>query len=340
MKATYYISIVLICCFSLASAQGLHFSQYYNAPLLVNPANAGFNPDFDYRVGGNYRNQWANVASTPYQTSSAWGDVQVLTGKLQDGWIGLGATLFKDQAGSGNLTSTKGYASVAYHQLLGTASLLSLGVNLGVVNKSIDASKLTFDNQWNGEFFNTSSPVDGGENFARNNISYFDMQIGLNYAWFVSETVYLNMGFSAMHINKPSESFFAPNSSVDATVPIRSTIFVNSSFKIKDLWILNPNIYFSKSGGNNETVLGMNANRNISEDGSKQLIMGLYYRYKDAFIPSVGYQLNDLKMTASYDVTASGLAGFNSSMGAYEFTIMKSGSFDRTHPIKCRSPKF
>lgn len=340
MKSANYILFILYCCIGVASAQGLHFSQYFNAPLLVNPANAGFDPDYDYRVGDNYRNQWANVASTPYKTSSAWADVQALTGKLQNGWVGLGATIYKDQAGSGNLTSTQGYASIAYHQLLGTASLLSLGVNLGAVNKSIDPSKLTFNNQWDGKFFNTSTPVDGGESFANTNISYFDMQIGLNYAWFASPTAYVNVGLSVMHINKPSESFFTAKSSVDATVPMRSTFFVNSSFKIENLWILNPNLYFSKSGGNNETVLGMNANRNISEDGSKQLVMGLYYRYKDAFIPLVGYQVNDLKMTASYDVTASGLSGYNSSMGAYEFSIIKSGSFDRTRPIKCPSLKF
>ncbi|MFN7275608.1 MAG: type IX secretion system membrane protein PorP/SprF, partial [Bacteroidota bacterium] len=50
--------------------QDIHFSQYYNAPLLVNPANTGFNPDFDYRVGVNYRSQWANIGS-PYKTMSA-----------------------------------------------------------------------------------------------------------------------------------------------------------------------------------------------------------------------------------------------------------------------------
>ena len=44
-----------------STAQDLHFSQYFNSLLLVNPANAGFAPDVDYRVGINYRNQWASV---------------------------------------------------------------------------------------------------------------------------------------------------------------------------------------------------------------------------------------------------------------------------------------
>ena len=32
-------------------AQDLQFSQFFNAPLLVNPANTGFLPDADYRLG-------------------------------------------------------------------------------------------------------------------------------------------------------------------------------------------------------------------------------------------------------------------------------------------------
>ena len=33
-----------------ARAQDLHFSQYFNAPLLTNPANTGFEPDADWRA--------------------------------------------------------------------------------------------------------------------------------------------------------------------------------------------------------------------------------------------------------------------------------------------------
>ena len=81
-----------------------------------------------------------------------WGDVQLFNNRFQDGWVGLGGSIIKDQAGSGGLSSTKGFASIAYHQLLGFNSLLSGGFNIGFVNKRIDVSKLTFDNQWNGKF--------------------------------------------------------------------------------------------------------------------------------------------------------------------------------------------
>ena len=67
--------IILICLLApMASfGQGMHFSQFYNAPLLLNPANTGFHTDGDMRVGMNYRSQWLTVP-VPYTTSSAFAD--------------------------------------------------------------------------------------------------------------------------------------------------------------------------------------------------------------------------------------------------------------------------
>ena len=113
--------ILFICMFVSAfasHAQDLHFSQYFHTPLLVNPANAGFNPDYDFRIGGNYRNQWANVGN-PYKTMSLWGDTKLFADRFENGWVGVGASILKDVAGSGSLSSTGGYGTIAYHQMLG-----------------------------------------------------------------------------------------------------------------------------------------------------------------------------------------------------------------------------
>ena len=100
------------------NAQDLHFSQFMNSPLTTNPANTGFIPGGDYRIGMNYRNQWSSIMSIPYKTFSAFGDAQVMRNRFETGWIGAGGTILRDVAGSGNLTSTKVYGSIAYHQLI------------------------------------------------------------------------------------------------------------------------------------------------------------------------------------------------------------------------------
>jgi type IX secretion system PorP/SprF family membrane protein len=321
-----------------AIAQDLHFSQYFNSPLLVNPANTGFAPDVDWRVGVNYRNQWASITPNPYKTMSAWGDVQLFNNRFQDGWVGLGGALLRDAAGSGGLTSTRGFASIAYHQLVGLNSLVSGGFNIGFVNKRIDVNKLTFDDQWNGKFFDVTIP--SGEPFAYNSVTYLDLQAGLNYTYFPSDKAYFNVGFSAMHLNRPKESFFS-NNIEDVRLEPRLTMFVNGSFKANDQWIVNPNIYVSRMGKAMEVVGGLNARYNLSGDGNSQLIAGLYLRLQDAFIPMIGYQWNSLSITVNYDATSSSLGTYNQTQGAYELSIVKTGVFSSAgKDVKCPTVTF
>jgi len=327
------LGFLLIAANSLV-AQDLHFSQYYNAPLLMNPANTGFNPDFDFRVGANYRNQWASVG-TPYKTMSAWGDVKLLNNQLENGWIGLGGMLLKDQAGSGSLSATTGMISLAYHQMLGYNSLLSGGFALGYTQKRIDLSKLTFDSQWNGLFFDVNIP--SAEPFASNQVAYMDLQAGINYAYFASENFYFNTGISLMHLNTPRESFFDASIS-NNQVNMRYNLFVNANIKVRDTWILNPNIYVSQVSNSREILAGINANRDLGDNGARQLIMGIYYRNNDAIIPLFGYQINDVKMTFNYDATVSSLSKSNLTRGAYEISIVKSGIFPSSQGRQLRCP--
>src|ERR1700743_2992092 len=92
-----------------AHAQALHFSQWFNSPLTINPANTGFIPDADYRYGANYRDQWSAIMAAPYRTMSVWGDAQVFRDRIENGWMGLGGVILRDDAGSSTLTSTSVY---------------------------------------------------------------------------------------------------------------------------------------------------------------------------------------------------------------------------------------
>ena len=307
-------------------AQDLHFSQFMNSPLTTNPANTGFIPDGDYRLGINYRNQWSSIMSIPYKTMSAFGDIQVMRNRFETGWIGAGGVILHDVAGSGNLTSTKIYGSLAYHQTIGAGSLLSAGFNVGWANKQINVTNLKFPDQYDGKFFDNKLPTSVA--LASNNISYLDVQLGLNYAYFPNEKVYLNAGYSAHHVNKPRESFFNSSPGIDNRVPVRHIGFLNGSFLLNNQWIVNPNIYFTTMAKAYELVGGFNAHYNLSGDGENQLIGGIYYRHKDAIIPMIGLQWKDIKATFTYDVTVSTLKNYNNTRGAFEFSLIKQGVFD------------
>jgi type IX secretion system PorP/SprF family membrane protein len=327
MKHIIYIWSLLISalfCAPKTFAQDLHFSQFFNSPLTTNPANTGFIPDGDYRLGINYRDQWSTVMSVPYKTMSAFGDVQVMKNKFDNGWIGLGGVILRDVAGSGNLTSTKLYGSVAYHQLLGYSSLLSLGFNVGMSNKQINVSNLKFPDQFDGKFFDNKLPT--SVFLDNNNISYLDMQVGMNYAYFPTPSIYVNTGFSVHHVNRPHESFFSSEATgVDNRVPMRYIGFLNGSFKLNDEVIINPNIYYTRQSNVSELVGGLNAHYNLSGDGEYLLIAGAYYRHKEAIIPLVGLGFKDYTFTFTYDATISSLKNFNNSRGAFEFSLVRQG---------------
>jgi len=332
MRVKKNIRFILLCLATCsaglsASSQDLHFSQFFNSPLLTNPANTGFIPDGDYRLGVNYRNQWASVTAFPYKTMSAFGDFQTMQNNDNTGWLGIGGGILRDVAGTSVLTSTKIYGSIAYHQMINAGSLVSLGFNVGWANKSINTTNLTFPSQWNGKFFDVHQA--GTAKLDANNINYLDMQVGMNYAYFPTTNVYLNAGFSAMHVNRPKESFFNEQSGTNNRVPVRYTAFLNGSIKLNDRVIVNPNLYGSLQANSYEVVGGLNAHYNVSGDGEKVLIAGVYYRYKDAIIPMVGLGYKDLTFTFSYDVTTSSLSNFNSGRGGIEFSLIKQGVVDR-----------
>ena len=145
--------VILICllfffCLMKVKGQDLHFSQFMHSPLMTNPANTGFIPESDYRIGGNYRSQWTSLAA-PFITASLFADFQLFRNKLENGWMGAGVFILHDVAGRGKLRSDKQYVSVAYHQMIGFSSLLSGGFNVGIASKRIDINSYVFDNQLN-----------------------------------------------------------------------------------------------------------------------------------------------------------------------------------------------
>jgi type IX secretion system PorP/SprF family membrane protein len=314
--------LLMVLCMN-AGAQDLHFSQFMNSPLTTNPANTGFIPEADYRVGIHYRSQWTSIP-VPFKTASVFADFQVFRNKIENGWVGLGAVILNDAAGRGNLRSNKAYASVAYHQMVGLSSLISAGFNVGYASKRIDVTKFTFDNQWNGKVFDAGNPT--GETFLTNSTtSYFDLQVGMNYAYFPTENVYVNAGLSVHHINQPKETFFSNSGN---EVPRRYIGFLNGSFKVNDDWIINPNAYYSNQARASELVMGGNAAYNLVGDGSKVIFGGAYYRWNDAAIAMIGFEMNNLRFTFTYDATMSSLRTFNGSNGAMEFSLLRNGYYN------------
>lgn len=332
--ATFCVCLIIVGAYQQeAKGQDLHFSQWFNSPLITNPANTGFIPDADYRLGVNYRNQWSSIMTVPYKTFSVWGDAQLFRDRIESGWLGVGGVILRDVAGSGMLTSTKIYTSIAYHQMLGEAHLISAGFNIGWANKRINVTDLKFPDQFDGKFFDSNLPT--SVVLDNPNINYFDVQAGLNYAFFPTDRLYVNGGISAAHLNRPRESFFTSDAGTDSLgdgydgrLAPRYTAFANLSFKMTDDIILNPMAYYTMQASASEMVVGASLQYNLSGDGQTQLIGGLFYRPGDAVVPMVGFEWQQFRLTFTYDATQSSLRQYNGSRGAYEFALIRPGFYE------------
>lgn len=324
MKRNLSCFLLLLFCSAAyrSQAQDMHFSQYYNAPLLLSPANTALMPESDYRVGANYRNQWSSIPA-PFTTISAFGDFQAFRNRNNTNWLGIGGAFFSDRAGSGDLALTKMQVSAAYHVQLGTYNMLSVGLGAAFVQRSVDFAKLTFDTQWDGFTFNPKSA--NGEKYAFQKTTYADISAGVNYAFFPNENLYIKVGAGLLHINQPNESFYRQNNKLG----MRPTANVDVLYRLNDSWIADISGYYTQQKSASEFVFGGMFTCNVTpkEHRPNVFILGLYYRANDAIIPVLGFEWNKIRVTASMDATTSNLSAATRGSGAFELSILYQGLY-------------
>ena len=136
-----FVSYTLLLALS-TRAQDIHFSQFFQAPLLRNPSLAGIYTG-DIRVQTVYRDQWNSVTNA-YKTASLDGEYKMPVGKSND-FVTVGMQLLYDKAGTIAWTSTYVYPAINYHKSLSAEKnrYLSVGFMGGVVQRRIDRSRVT-----------------------------------------------------------------------------------------------------------------------------------------------------------------------------------------------------
>ncbi len=288
-------------------AQDPVFSQFYSAPLQLNPAFAG--SAIAPRVGMIYRHQWPNLDNA-YRTYNAYYEQPL--DRLNSG---IGFQVEGDNAGNGLLKGTRVSALYAYHLPVGKRYLVSIGLEAGLRQSTINWSKLVFPDQIdavNGNVYQS------GELPPANNANTtFDASAGL---LLISEEFWI--GASLKHLNTPNESFLLVNNNLNGGLPLRYTahagtdIIVKKGNKGKPDAFLSPNLLFTSQGPYQQ----INAGAYV---GVGALQTGVWYRHTfgnaDAVIAMAGVRQGIFKFGISYDLTVSGLTGYTG--GAYEVSL-------------------
>jgi len=322
------------------TAQDVHFSQYYNTPMLHNVANTGLMSSSDFRVTGIFRNQWASVPAQ-FQTMNGSAEFQLMRNSEFTSWLGLGVMAISDKAGDGNLTNNQFGASLAYHLMMSQSSLLSFGMGVVSHNRSIDFAKLSFDTQWDGMTFNKSLP--NGELRTYEKSSYINVQAGVNFSFFPNQAVYTKFGVGVGYINQPRVSLLGSN---DERIGMRGIATFDGIFEMENGWRINPSAYYTQMQKASEVVFGTTVHKIFNskiDDMNGSLFTGVYYRLNESIITTVGIEWANTKITVGYDITTSDMYYANRGQGAIELSIVflgsyGKGSFNAKSPFEC--PRF
>ena len=138
-----YLFYILLLSSFLGFSQGPRFTQYYAAPLLLNPALAGATKA--QRVVLNTRAQWNGLAGGGFSTGAFSYDANLPSVRS-----GVGVTALFDQAGTARLRSSEIHGFYSYYVPVSKHINLRLGLQASFVSRDINYSDLVFADQFSG----------------------------------------------------------------------------------------------------------------------------------------------------------------------------------------------
>lgn len=306
-------------------AQDIHFSQFDETPLQLNPSNAGL--QYETRVVVNYKSQWQSI-NAPFKTMAASADMRFLKKKKHH--IAAGIDFFSDNASNSTIKSSQVNLSVSAIINMDKTNKLSAGLMAGYAQRRIDMGNYTWGNQYNGIAYD--GVRGSGEPQITNAFAYLDLGAGVQYShgdkeMYVSanNAKNINIGFAIFHPHKPAYSFFRDDTRLYAKFVFHGDAAIgipNSNVVLKPSYIA----FFQ--GPSKEITPGMTVQYVLGERSKYTRIkkftafsIGGYYRMKDALIAVAKFEWAGYSVGFSYDINLSQLRTVTSTRGGFEISL-------------------
>ncbi|MEZ4739827.1 MAG: PorP/SprF family type IX secretion system membrane protein [Flavobacteriales bacterium] len=311
-----------------AGAQDVHFGQFYNAPLVINPASAG-DIEGDQRFALIHREQWRSVGS-PFRTDAFSYDLPLFRGKMNGRYLGVGINAYSDKAGSTRFGDTQANLSLSYAIRSGAESLLAFGLQGGYGNRSAVLDGMRWDSQFNGAGYNPDLPTN--ESIANSSSSFVDFGAGVLGKGEWKNGMRWKAGLSAFHLNQARVSLF--NSNADRLL---RRFVAHGELRIDgEKWIWLPKFFVAQQGASREINVGGLMHRRIGMDSryttdknSSAFYFGCFYRVGDAVVPTIQLEYKRKLMAGiSYDVNISKLRAQTAYRGGMEVSLQWIGMFE------------
>lgn len=294
------------------SAQDARYTQYFAAPLRLNPAIMGANHYMSF--GLNYRSQWSSIDKG--YTTSGFNFMMPVVMQENNNKLDIGLSVINDQAGAFN--SLDAMLAVGYNMRLAESGhQLSMSLYGGYIQKQLDASGLTFDEQYvDGTFSSTNA---NGELMLSEKASFADAGFGLLYYYNAasegSGQVNAFAGFSGYHVNTPNESMLGSTGELPARFVSLAGVKILTKGKVD----FTPTIRVTSQRGSHEIASGLYADYRMGE--TNKLTIGAWYRQNEAPAFILGFHVSKFSLGYSYDMPASQLNKVISGTNTHEITL-------------------
>jgi len=323
-----------------SSSQDFTFSQFYEQPLLRNPALAGIY-NGDLRISMQYRDQWGAI-TVPFRTASLSLENKISVGKKDD-FLTMGAQMSMDGAGDIRLKRTQILPAVNYHKSLSgnKDSYLSLAFMGGPVFSQFDPTQIKFGDQYRaGSFISSNSTMQVLSGIGYN---YWDLSTGISYTTEMNKGLRFYVAAGISHVNKPVIKSLA--TTIDDAIMPKYSFNIGLNGKINDKDYITAFVdYFSQNGSRQiigGVLYGLSTTTNYVSEEPNIFYLGSFVRWGDAVIPVVKMSFNHMTIGVSYDVNISALktssnwrGGLELSMSYTNFLKIRSTSADHMRCIR------
>lgn len=343
MKFKPNLVLTLSLIVGIACAQDYNFSQFYNTPFLINPAQTG-KFDRDFRIGLIHRS-----AFSTYTNSALMADVNFQKSILKSDMVGAGLVVYNDQQGNGAFQTSGFLLSAASHYVLDDLRQhkLSFGLQLGMSFGNFNPNGLIFPGQYNNQNNQFSGVQDGTIPFSNTKTAIYT-NFGAFYDFNINRRLDIFLGASLFNISAPKQSITSIGSK---GTPMKIGVQAGFSYFITPKFIIAPAMNLFMQAGSKDLLLGSNFSYfliNEAKTGKKASVtVGLWHRLSDALILYAGLKYNNIQLGFSYDFTVSSLnksggivppSTRNFSAGAWEISLIYSGFLNRAIPDKTTVP--
>lgn len=339
-KIKYLLIFILLQTAGKAVCQDINFSQFYELPLLRNPALAGIFSG-DYAISSAYRNQWQSV-TTPYRTFALGLEYKKSVRPGSNDFFTIGLQSTNDVAGESRLSRTQVFPVLNFHKSLNSEqdTYLSAGIMAGPVMQRFDPSKLSFDDQFVNGAYSSTNPT--SQVFTNTGFTYWDLTAGLTFSSVVGADTRFYIGAGMFHILKPKVAF---QKQYDVVLNQKYVVNAGLSKSISDVNKIIVYADYFMQGGARQIQGGLMLSHDFAgnnEDQKVALSAGLFYRLRDALIPVLKIEYNKIGLGFNYDVNISKLKTASQLRGSFEATLSYKG-FTRSQNSsvnKVRCPAF